>query len=37
MWNLRRNDTNDLTYKRERHKDLENELMVARAKNEGKG
>ena len=27
MWNLKRNDTNELTYKMER--DLENELIVA--------
>ena len=28
MWNLKRNDTNELTYKTER--DSENELMVAK-------
>ena len=29
MWNLKRNDTNELTSKTERDSDLENELMVA--------
>ena len=29
MWNLERNDINELTYKTERNSDLENELMVA--------
>ena len=29
MWNLKRNDTNELIYKAERLTDLENELMVA--------
>ena len=29
MWNLKRNDTNEFTYKTERLTDLENELMVA--------
>ena len=29
MWNLKRNDTNELIYKTERLTDLENELMVA--------
>ena len=28
-WNLKRNDTNELTYKTERDTDLENKLMVA--------
>ena len=32
IWNLRRNDTNELTYKTERLKDLENELMIAKGK-----
>ena len=31
MWNLKRNDTNECTYKTERLTDLENE-MVARGK-----
>ena len=31
MWNLRRNDTDELTYKTERDR-LKNEFMVARAK-----
>jgi len=31
MWNLKRNDTNEHTYKTERLTDLENE-MVARGK-----
>ena len=30
MWNLKINDTNELTYKTERDSDLENRLMVAR-------
>ena len=29
MWNLKINDTNELTYKTERDTDLEKELMVA--------
>ena len=29
MWNVKRNDTDELTYKTERDSDLENELMVA--------
>ena len=29
MWNLKRNNTNKLTYKTERDSDLENELTVA--------
>ena len=29
MWNLKRHDTNELTYKTERDSKLENELMVA--------
>ena len=38
MWNLKRNDANELTYKIERLIDLENELMVAsRGKNGRKG
>ena len=37
MWNLKRNYTNELTYKTERNStDLENELMVAREKGWGK-
>ena len=37
MWNIKRNDTNELTYKTERNStDLENELMVAREKGWGK-
>ena len=32
MWNLKRNDTNEVTYKTERLTDLENELTVARRK-----
>ena len=33
MWNLKRNDTNELTLKkRKRLTDLENELMAARGK-----
>ena len=36
MWNLKRNDTNEFTYKTERLTDLENELMVARGKDGGK-
>ena len=29
MWDLKRNDTNELTYKTKRLTDLENKLMVA--------
>ena len=29
MWNIKRNDTNELTYKTERDSGLENKLMVA--------
>ena len=29
MWNLKRNDTNELPYKMENDSDLENELIVA--------
>ena len=36
IWNLKRNDTNELTYKTEKDS-LEKELMVARRKDEGKG
>ena len=32
MWNLKRNDTNELTYKTNRFTDLEKELMVALGK-----
>ena len=32
MWNLKRNDTNELTKQKETHRLLENELMVARVK-----
>ena len=28
MWDLKRNDTNELTYKRERDTDLENKLWL---------
>ena len=37
MWTLKRNDTNERTYKTERDSDLKNELMVARGKDCGKG
>ena len=30
MWNLKINDTDELTYKAERDSDLDNKLMVAR-------
>ena len=38
MWNLKRNDTNELTYKTNRFTDLEKELMVVgkRGKVEGR-
>ena len=36
MWNLKRIDTNELSYKTKRLINLENELMVARGKGEGK-
>ena len=29
MWNLKRNDADELTYKTESHPDLENEVKVA--------
>ena len=32
MWNLKRNDTNELTYKTKRLTDSENELMVTGGK-----
>ena len=32
MWNLKKNDTNELIYKTETLTDLENELMVTRGK-----
>ena len=35
MWNLKRNDTNELTYKTNRFTDLEKELMVAVGKKDG--
>ena len=35
MWNLKRNDTNELNYKTER--DSKNKLMVARGKDGGSG
>ena len=35
MWNLKRNDTNELT--KQRLTDLENELVVARGKDGEKG
>ena len=37
MRNLERNDTNEHTYKIERDTDFENELMVARGEQLGKG
>ena len=37
MWNLKRHDTNELTYKMERLADFKNELRVSRKKNGGKG
>jgi len=36
MWNLKRNDTTELTYETETDSDLENELTVARRK-DGEG
>ena len=30
MWNLKRNDTDELTYETKRLTDLENELMIGR-------
>ena len=36
MWNLKRNDTNELTYKAERNSDLENKFMVTTGENSGK-
>ena len=36
MWNLKWNDTNELTYKRD-SRDFENELMVAQREGEGEG
>ena len=36
MWNLKWNDTNELTYKRDSG-DFENELMVAQREGEGEG
>ena len=36
-WDLKRNDTNELTYKTERDSDLETELMVAGGKDGGNG
>ena len=32
MWNIKRNDTNELIYKTESDSNLENELMVATGK-----
>ena len=32
IWNLKRNDTNELTYKTERDSDLENEVIVTGGK-----
>ena len=32
MWNIKRNDTSDLTHRTERDSNLENELMVATGK-----
>ena len=37
MWNLKRNDTNELTYETESLTDLENKLMVARRAEWGEG
>ena len=38
MWNLKRNDTNELPYKTEKDTDLESKLMVVGwGKDEGKG
>ena len=37
MWTLKRNDTNERTYKTEGDWDLKKELMVARGKDWGKG
>ena len=37
MWTLKRNDTDELIYKRERSTDLENELMVAGGYGSGAG
>ena len=38
MWNLKRNDTNELNLQnRKRLTDLENKLMVAGGKDKGKG
>ena len=37
MWNLKRNDTNEFTYKTERLTDLENELMVTKGERWGGG
>ena len=34
MWNLKRNNPNELTYKIEKDTDLKNELMVAGKKGE---
>ena len=34
MWNLKRNNPNELTYEIETDSDLKNELMVARKKGE---
>ena len=36
MWNLKRSNANELTYKTEKDTDFENELMVAEGK-DGKG
>ena len=37
MWNLKKNDANELMYKIERDSDLENELMVAMVGGHRKG
>ena len=36
-YSLKRNDTDELIYKTERGSDVENKLMFARGKDEGKG
>ena len=35
MWNLKRNDTNELTYKTEKDTDLESKLMVVGWRKDG--
>ena len=36
MWNLKRNDTNELTKEKQTHRHREMELIIARGKDEGK-